>query len=126
MKRTLIGLLLLSLISLAFNAPQAEPRHHHRTTTKITTGTKDGVVPEKAREVLRIIRQTGKPPAEYVGGRVWQNRERNLPRGGQYHEYDIYPKIRGKNRGPERLVIDVASGKAWYTPDHYRTFILIK
>ena len=79
-----------------------------------------------AREVLRQIRETGQPPAGYVGGRVWQNRERNLPLGGYYHEYDINPKVKGKNRGPERLVIDETSGKAWYTPDHYRTFIAIK
>lgn len=83
-------------------------------------------VPEKAREVLRHVRETGRAPEGYVGGRVFENRERNLPPGGRYREYDVNRKIKGRNRGPERLVIDQASGKAWYTPDHYRTFILIK
>lgn len=50
------------------------------------------------------------------------NRERRLP-SGRYREYDIYPLVPGRNRGAERIVVDQRSGKAYYTSDHYRTFI---
>jgi hypothetical protein len=32
-------------------------------------------------------------------------------------------KIRGVNRGPERIIVDRTGEKGWYTGDHYRTFI---
>ena len=58
----------------------------------------------------------------YIGGRDFQNRERRLPRG-RYREYDVNPKIRGRARDAERLVIEQRTGKAYYSGDHYRTFI---
>ncbi len=80
-------------------------------------------VPQKARDVLtEIEKRSGEPPRGYVGGRTFQNRERRLPRGS-YREYDVNPKIRGRDRGPERIVIERWSGRAYYTPDHYETFI---
>ena len=42
---------------------------------------------------------------------------------GRYREYDVHPKVPGKNRGAERIVIDQRTGKAYYTADHYRTFV---
>ena len=50
------------------------------------------------------------------------NRERQLP-SGRYREYDIHPLVPGGNRGAERIVVDQRSGKAYYTGDHYRTFV---
>jgi len=80
-------------------------------------------VPATAYEVLAAIqRNRGKPPPGYVGGRTFMNRERRLP-SGRYREYDIYPLVSGGNRGAERLVVEQQSGKAYYTGDHYRTFI---
>ncbi len=80
-------------------------------------------VPDKVYEVLgEIQRLQGNPPPGYVGGRPFQNRERRLPRG-QYREYDVNPKVPGQNRGPERLVIEKKSGRAYYTKDHYRSFV---
>jgi ribonuclease T1 len=82
-------------------------------------------VPDKVFEMLgEIQRLQGNPPPGYVGGRPFQNRERRLPRG-QYKEYDVNPKVSGENRGPERLVIEQRSGKAYYTKDHYRTFVKV-
>jgi guanyl-specific ribonuclease Sa len=76
-----------------------------------------------AREVLaEIERRHGEPPPGYVGGRRFANRERRLSRGA-YREYDVHPKIPGRDRGPERIVIEQRTGKAWYTGDHYRTFV---
>ncbi|HSE60228.1 MAG TPA: ribonuclease domain-containing protein [Nitrospiraceae bacterium] len=80
-------------------------------------------VPATAYEVLAAIqRNRGKPPPGYVGGRTFMNRERRLP-SGRYREYDIHPLVPGRNRGAERIVVDQRSGKAYYTSDHYRTFI---
>lgn len=80
-------------------------------------------VPDKAVNVLSHVRQHGKPPPGYVGGRVFQNRERRLPVGGRYREYDVDPaSAAGGGRNAERIVVDETSGRAWYTSDHYRTF----
>lgn len=80
-------------------------------------------IPLAARETLKAIEaRHGEPLPGYVGGRNFQNRERVLPRG-RYREYDVHPKVPGKNRGAERIVINQASGKAYYTADHYRSFV---
>ncbi len=79
-------------------------------------------VPQKVFDVLtKIQARDGQPLLGYVGGRTFENRERRLPRG-RYREYDVNPKVPGRNRGPERLVIEQRTGKAFYTDDHYRTF----
>lgn len=79
--------------------------------------------PDKAQAVLRTIQERdGDPPPGYVGGKTFHNRERRLPKG-QYREYDVNPKVPGKNRGAERIVIEQRTGKAYYTDDHYRTFV---
>ena len=80
-------------------------------------------IPPVARDTLKAIEaRHGEPLPGYVGGRNFQNRERVLPRG-RYREYDVHPKVAGKNRGAERIVINQANGKAYYTADHYRSFI---
>jgi ribonuclease T1 len=80
-------------------------------------------IPAKAHAVLKAIQDRGGDPLPgYVGGRLFQNRERRLPRGS-YREYDVEPRRRGKNRGAERIVIERRTGKAYYTGDHYRTFV---
>jgi guanyl-specific ribonuclease Sa len=92
-------------------------------------------VPEKVVKVLRHIDKTGEAPDGYEGGRTFLNLGRNgeeslLRRdthGRQitYHEWDVNPHIRGKNRGAERLVTG-SDGSAYYTADHYRTFTKIR
>jgi ribonuclease T1 len=77
----------------------------------------------KAKEILEAIQKRhGEPLPGYAGARTFQNRERRLP-PGRYREYDVNPHIPGRNRGPERLVIEQRTGKAYYTGDHYVTFI---
>ncbi|QPD02857.1 MAG: hypothetical protein Nkreftii_000631 [Candidatus Nitrospira kreftii] len=79
--------------------------------------------PQKAYDLLqRLEERDGSPLPGYVGGREFQNRERRLPRG-RYREYDVNPKIRGHSRDAERIVIEQRTGKAYYTGDHYRTFV---
>lgn len=80
------------------------------------------VAPLKAQDLLkRLQERDGAPLPGYIGGRDFQNRERRLPRG-RYREYDVNPKVRGRSRDAERLVIEQRTGKAYYTGDHYRTF----
>jgi ribonuclease T1 len=62
----------------------------------------------------------------YKGNKVYQNTAGKLPPGGKYKEYDIDPKVQGVHRTAERIVIDENTGRAWYTSDHYETFIEIK
>lgn len=80
-------------------------------------------VPQKVREVLkRVLDRQGEPLPGYVGGRIFHNRAGRLPRG-RYREYDVNPSVRGRPRDAERIVIEQRTHKAYYTPDHYRTFI---
>jgi len=82
--------------------------------------------PQKARDLLQTIRERrGEAPPGYVGGRTFHNRERRLPKG-RYREYDVNPKLPGRPRDGERIVIEQGTGKAYYTADHYRTFIPIE
>jgi ribonuclease T1 len=78
-------------------------------------------IPKKAFQVLVIVRQTGQAPEGYVGGRVFQNREHRLPEDGDYREFDVDPH--DGNRNAERIIIEWDTKKAWYTGDHYQTFI---
>jgi ribonuclease T1 len=87
-----------------------------------SSGSQAGI-PQSARETLKALEaRHGEPLPGYVGGRAYRNRERALPRG-HYREYDVHPKVPRGNRGAERIVIDQRTGKAYYTSDHYRSFI---
>lgn len=80
-------------------------------------------VPQKVRDLLALLQEReGIPLPGYIGGRRFQNREGRLPRG-RYREYDVNPKVRGRPRDAERIVIEQRTGKAYYTGDHYRTFV---
>jgi ribonuclease T1 len=79
--------------------------------------------PEKAYQLLDALRRrNGEPLPGYVGGKIFQNREHRLP-VGRYKEYDVNRRVPGRSRGAERLVIEQDTGKAYYTNDHYRTFL---
>lgn len=94
----------------------------------------DGRVPANVLAVLDTIRATGRAPTGYRGGRLFANDGRGhgqmLPRRTrtgdaiQYREWDVHPYHRGVNRGADRLVTG-SDGHAWYTANHYRTFIPI-
>lgn len=102
----------------------AGPALHDATSPldrQLHRATKDPL--QKAKDLLEAIqRYEGKALPGYIGGRVFRNRERRVPRG-HYREYDVNPKIRGRPRDAERIIIEQDSGRAYYTGDHYRTFI---
>ncbi|WP_238807213.1 ribonuclease domain-containing protein [Emticicia aquatica] len=87
-------------------------------------------VPQKVLETLKYVRENGVAPNGYVGGRKFGNYEGLLPkkeangRKINYQEWDVNPKIAGKNRGAERLITS-SDGKAYFTKNHYKSFIEI-
>lgn len=95
------------------------------------TRTKQSNVPHYVIDVLHEVQKTGRTFDGYVGGRTFQNREKRLPRTEEsgrkikYKEWDVHPKIKGKNRGAERLVTG-SDDNAYYTKDHYNSFIQIE
>lgn len=89
----------------------------------------EGGVPQKALKVLDYVRaHEGRAPEGYEGGREFKNFEAKLPRVDargrrlRYREYDVNPHRAHVGRGVERLVVG-SDGKAYYTRDHYRSFI---
>ncbi|MFC0182364.1 ribonuclease [Pseudarcicella hirudinis] len=87
-------------------------------------------IPDKVYKVLEYVQRNGNAPEGYVGGRRFGNFERLLPANDsagnkiQYQEWDVNPKVNGRNRGAERLITG-SDGKAYFTNDHYRSFIEI-
>ena len=85
--------------------------------------------------VLKYVEEHHEAPAGYEGGREFHNyggrNEESLPRRDDhgraiaYQEWDINRKVRGVNRGAERLITG-SDGSAYYTSDHYRTFTKIR
>ena len=104
------------------STPRPSARNNNNDTRPAT-----GKAPAYVLEVLAYIRANNEAPAGYVGGREFQNREKHLPledekgRKIRYREWDVKPKVEGKNRGTERLVTG-SDESAWYTKDHYKTF----
>ena len=98
--------LLMSLVmaaSLALPAP-AQCRPHTVAPAQI---------PGAAWRTLEHVRRTGgeeKLPLRDGRGRPID-----------YREWDIHPKVPGRNRGAERIVTG-SDGRAWYTADHYCSF----
>ena len=90
-----------------------------------------GNVPEKAFRVLKYVRENGEAISGYVGGRRFGNFEGLLPKKDasgkriEYQEWDVNPKIQGKNRGAERLITG-SNGKEYYTSDHYGSFLVVE
>jgi guanyl-specific ribonuclease Sa len=93
-----------------------------------------GGAEQKVLAVLDVIDRTGEAPAGYRGGTRFMNDGRAggqiLPRRDAYgdviayREWDVNPYT-GANRGAERLVTG-SDKSAWYTSDHYNSFVRIR
>ena len=106
------------------NSKYASENRADNTQADIRTGD----VPTKALKVLKYARENGVAMDGYVGGRRFGNFENLLPKKDtsgkriEYQEWDVNQKTQGKNRGTERLITG-SDGRAYYTNDHYRSFI---
>ncbi len=109
--------------------PSARPRSSRASSQPSAT------IPARVRTTLALI-DAGKWPAAANapgthGGDVFRNNERQLPvtdaSGARitYREWDVNPKRRGSGRDAERIVTG-SDGSAWYTADHYRTFVVVR
>ncbi len=84
-------------------------------------------IPSKVYKIRDYVRNNGKAPDNYVGGRKFKNLEKLLPakdKNGiktEYREWDVNEKINGRNRGKERLITG-SDGNDYYTGDHYKSF----
>ena len=103
------------------NPPATDAKSSSPASGSVSQPAVDGAVPQKVLHVLQIVRSTGQPPDGYVGGRVFQNREGHLPAGGDYREFDVDPHQGDRNA--ERIIVEWNTKKAWYTADHYQTFV---
>ncbi len=118
--------------------PQSTPANVQVDSSVFNSPSKDTLASLQSKEVPTYVVQTlsyilnnHKAPEGYVGGRNYQNRNKALPlkdeRGNKifYREWDVHPKVNGRNRGAERLVTG-SNQTAYFTKDHYNTFIKIK
>jgi guanyl-specific ribonuclease Sa len=102
----------------------------NNSTNLSSTNANSSSVPQNAYDVRDFVsNHNGSPPNGYKGGKTFANDGRNgsarLPeRYAPYLEYDARPKFVGQSRGLERIVI--GNGVAYYTPDHYMSFILME
>jgi len=95
-----------------------------------TTNSVGTEIPSYVIEVRKYVRAFHEPKEGYVGGRKFMNFEGKLPKRTagnvkiNYKEWDVHPKIKGQNRGAERLVTG-DDNSDWYTKDHYKSFIKV-
>jgi guanyl-specific ribonuclease Sa len=116
--------LLASACAGSDSAPAAQ-------TTSLSTNA-GPIVPPYVLSTLDVIRQTGRAPNAYRGGTRFFNDGRDggatlphtAPDGARirYQEWDVHAWVRGVNRGAERLITG-SDGSAYFTNDHYRTFV---
>lgn len=109
-----------------------KPRTGSLVTTRAATQIR---VPNEARRVLAEVRKRkGANLRGYRGQAVYRNDPKpytqRLPTHDHsgtitYKEYDLFPKAKGIDRGPHRLVVG-SNGRAYYTPNHYATFVEMK
>lgn len=119
--------LLIAIGTLSASATASQQAEHPRATSwsERENATR---IPENAIRTLEYIREYDAPPPGFEGGRVFGNYAGTLPRYDEsghtirYQEWDVKPHLPRRNRGAERIVTG-SDGRAWYTRDHYRTFV---
>jgi ribonuclease T1 len=113
-----------------FQEENANDSHENRTDNS-DEAIGSGNVPTKALKVLKYVRENGVAIEGYVGGRKFGNYEGLLPKKDasgkriNYQEWDVNPKTEGKNRGKQRLITG-SDEKAYYTGNHYASFVLVE
>ena len=124
-----MGLVCLGLL-LPLGACGPEPSAPPPPQAQVQSPPQDPL-PVYVRQTLTYVRQHGYAPPGFVGGRVFGNYEGLLPRYNEkrkrieYREWDVHLKAEHRTRGAERLVTG-SDGRAWYSANHYRTFVEVK
>jgi ribonuclease len=88
----------------------------------------DTHIPDEAYAVEEFVRTHNyAPPPGLKGGRPYTDDTHALPPLWRpYKEYDVFPPVVDRGRRPERVVLsDSLAALTWYTPDHYRHFLLM-
>lgn len=118
------GLIMTAEAVYRFLVSDGDPTNEVRTINLLQKVQKIKI-PNQAMQVLNKYTKTGGQLKGYMS-KPYKNLDNKLPRGGNYIEHDINPFASNASRGTERIVIDTKTGNAWYTPDHYKTFVKIK
>lgn len=118
------GLIMTAEAVYRFLVSDGDPTNEVRTINLLQKVQKIKI-PNQAMQVLNKYTKTGGQLKGYMS-KPYKNLDNKLPRGGSYIEHDINPFASNASRGTERIVIDTKTGNAWYTPDHYKTFVKIK
>lgn len=127
----LIGVLLFYILR-TYNEQNAKLQPAHvpdfpKNEVPAKTVQDNDSIPGEAIETYQyVITHNGECREGYRGNTKFGNREKRLPIRNNngylnYKEYDIYPYVKGKNRGPHRVVIS-SENEGYYTGDHYKTF----
>lgn len=124
---------ILALIAFYYFGYYSANRSFENSSQETTkSSSQQSLAPKKVYEVLDYIDKHQKAPQGYVGGRKFNNYEKLLPKVSKatnlkidYQEWDVNPKIKGQNRGAERLVTG-NDQSAYYTKDHYKSFTQIR
>ncbi|MGW5525033.1 ribonuclease domain-containing protein [Gordonia sp. NPDC003950] len=100
-----------------------------------STSRQTAAVPARVTRTLALIDAGEWPEAADApgtqGGITFRNSEGRLPARDSagkritYREWDVNPKEPGRSRDAERIVTG-SDGSAWYTANHYRSFVLIR
>ncbi|MGN2391751.1 ribonuclease domain-containing protein [Pelomicrobium sp. G1] len=117
----LLAAALAVLAGLAVLGPEWGPARENAPFPEVSLAE----LPLEARQTLALIRQGG--PFPYAkDGTEFRNREGRLPPNppGYYREYTV-PTPGARDRGARRIVMG-AQGEAYYTGDHYRSFMRIR
>ena len=99
--------------------------------TGVSVKEPEAEIPSKVYDILKYVETFHEPKQGYAGGRVFHNYEGLLPKRNtagnkiKYREWDVNPKNGVLKRGKERLVTG-DDKSAWYTKDHYKSFIKIR
>jgi ribonuclease T1 len=128
MFRLLAALALALAVGACTSAPAARTSTAQARPAATATGLgtiNAADLPAEARTTLSLIAQGGPYPFR-KDGVSFQNRERLLPRepSGYYREFTV-PTPGAGDRGARRIIAG-KNGERYYTPDHYRTFLIIE
>ena len=88
----------------------------------------DTHIPDEAYAVEEFARTHNySPPPGLKGGSAYRDDVHALPPLLRpYKEYDVFPATPGAGRTAPRVVLsDDVPYASWYSPDHYRTFLLM-